>query len=186
MAQRYSAWLIAIAAVMISIVSAPGPIGILGAGLAVVMIVMAVVDLRNFIIPDGLNAAGFVLALVHASVREPDVMFWAMMMALMRGAALALVFLAIRVGYFRIRERHGLGLGDVKLAAVAGAWLDWMMIPIALELAVLAALTGYVVRQFVLGRSISLKSRLPFGVFLAPAIWICWLLETIGLGSLES
>ena len=36
-------------------------------------------------------------------------------------------FFALRYGYARLRGRQGLGLGDVKLAFVAGAWLDWLM-----------------------------------------------------------
>jgi leader peptidase (prepilin peptidase)/N-methyltransferase len=170
--------LVAIAAVVISILSAPSAIGVLGAGLALVAMAIAVVDWRSFVIPDALNAAGLVLAMVHAAARQPDIALWAMAMALMRGAVVALMFLAVRIVYAQVRGRQGLGLGDVKLAVVAGAWLDWMMIPIAIELSVLAALCGYLFRQFAMGRSISLTNRVPFGVFLAPAIWTCWIVET--------
>ena len=96
---------------------------------------------------------------------------------MLRGTMLALIFLAIRVGYARLRGWQGLGLGDVKLAFVAGAWLDWAMIPVAIQLAAFAALSAYIVRQLAFGRSFSAVSRMPFGVFFAPAIWICWLLE---------
>ena len=96
----------------------------------------------------------------------------------MRGAALALVFLALRNGYARMRGRQGLGLGDVKLAGVAGAWLDWLVMPIAIELAAFAALTGYMLRHVLFRRPISATDRLPFGFFFAPAIWLSWVLET--------
>jgi leader peptidase (prepilin peptidase)/N-methyltransferase len=72
---------------------------------------------------------------------------------------------------------QGLGLGDVKLAFVAGAWLDWLTIPLAIQLAAFAALSAFLVRQLVSGQSMSATNRMPFGLFLAPAIWICWLLE---------
>jgi leader peptidase (prepilin peptidase)/N-methyltransferase len=97
--------------------------------------------------------------------------------AAIRGGVLALIFLALRYGYARLRGRQGLGLGDVKLALVAGAWLDWQMIPIAIELAVFAALSAYGVRQLASGQSISATSRMPFGLFFAPAIWISWVLQ---------
>ncbi len=48
--------------------------------------------------------------------------------------------------YRRLRGREGIGLGDVKLAGVAGAWLDWQSIPIAVEIAALAALAVCLVR----------------------------------------
>jgi leader peptidase (prepilin peptidase) / N-methyltransferase len=84
----------------------------------------------------------------------------------------------LRVGYRGLRRREGLGLGDVKLAVVAGAWLGWLTIPIAVELAALTGLATYLVRRYWLGRALQMTSRLPFGLFFAPAIWLGWLLES--------
>ena len=169
--------LLAVAVSFVSIAIAPGAIGLLGAGLALVTIAIAVIDWRSFVIPNWLNAAGLCLAFIHTAAHEPDAVLWAVAIAAIRGAALALVFLALRSAYSWFRGRQGLGLGDVKLAAVAGAWLDWLIIPIAIEIAAVAALSGYVLRQLVLGRSISTTNRVPFGFFFAPTIWICWVLE---------
>ena len=141
------------------------------------MLAVAVADIRSFTIPNSLNVAGFGLATLHAAALQPEAMLWAVAAAALRGAVLALVFLALRLVYAYARGRQGLGLGDVKLAAVAGAWLDWMMMPIALELAAFAALLAYLLRQFVVRRSISATHRIPFGLFFAPAIWLCWLLQ---------
>ena len=149
--------------------------------LAVVMLAVAVMDARHFIIPNELNTAGFTLDLLHAAIQSPDAVLEATAAATLRGAVLALLFLGLRVGYRRLRGREGIGLGDVKLACVAGAWLDWSTIPIAVEIAALAALTVYMVRQHVLGRSLRPTSRLPFGLFFAPAIWLGWLIETAAL-----
>jgi leader peptidase (prepilin peptidase)/N-methyltransferase len=168
---------VAAGAVYVSVVSAPGAIGLLAAALALVMLAIAIIDWRSFIIPNWLNAAGFALALLHAAAQEPGAMWQAVAIAATRGVALALIFFALRYGYARLRGRQGLGLGDVKLALVAGAWLDWLMIPVAIELAAFAALLGYLLRQLVSGRSISATSRMPFGLFFAPAIWICWIIE---------
>src|SRR3974377_2426191 len=63
---------IAAAGVYFSLVSAPGPIGVLGAGLALIMLAIAVIDLRSFIIPDVLNAAAALLAIMHAAAQEPE------------------------------------------------------------------------------------------------------------------
>ena len=174
-------WSFAVPGVLISIASAPDTIGLLGAGLALVMVAIAVVDRRSFVIPDALTAAGLGLAVVHAAAQEPDAMVHAVLLAAVRGAALASLFLIFRSVYARIRGRQGLGLGDVKLAGVAGAWLDWSLMPIAVELAAVAALCAYALRQAFLGRPISVTNRVPFGLFFAPAIWACWVLETTWL-----
>ena len=152
-------------------------IGFLGAGLALAMLAIAVIDWRSFIIPDWLNAVGGSLALMHAAAQEPEAMLQAVAVAALRGIMLALVFLALRYGYARYRGRQGLGLGDVKLAFVAGAWLDVFMVPVAIQLAVFAALSAYLVRHLVMRQSLSATTRMPFGLFFAPAIWVSWLLE---------
>lgn len=177
MMMNVSLGLVAAAAVYLSVVSAPGTIGLLGAGFALVMLAIAVIDWRSFIIPDRLNLAGGGLALMSAAAQEPEAMLRAVAAAVLRGMVLALIFLAVRYGYARWRGRQGLGLGDVKLAFVAGAWLDWLMVPIAIQLAAFAALSGYLLRQLISGQSISASSRMPFGLFFAPAVWLCWLIE---------
>jgi leader peptidase (prepilin peptidase) / N-methyltransferase len=169
--------MLAIAAISISLISLPGTLGVLAAGLALTMLTIAVIDWRSFIIPDWLNASAGALAMVYAIVQEPEAMVHAVATATLRGLVVALVFLGIRAGYARLRSRQGLGMGDVKLAFVAGAWLDWIMIPLAIQLAAFAALSVYVLRQVILRETFSAVSRVPFGLFFAPAIWFCLVLE---------
>jgi prepilin signal peptidase PulO-like enzyme (type II secretory pathway) len=68
--------------------------------------------------------------------------------------------------------------GDAKLAGVAGVWLDWTVLPIALEIAVLGTLTAVLVYQLIARQRLKSTTRLPFGLFLAPAIWMGWLIQT--------
>ncbi|HZL41456.1 MAG TPA: hypothetical protein VFC45_14395 [Pseudolabrys sp.] len=75
------------------------------------------------------------------------------------------------------RRRAGLGLGNVKLAFVAGARLDWVMIPVAIEIAALRALVAYAVFR-TMGRQ-RFSTRLPFGLLLAPATWFSWLISAL-------
>ncbi|HEY6359258.1 MAG TPA: prepilin peptidase [Vicinamibacterales bacterium] len=84
------------------------------------------------------------------------------------GAALgAGVLLAIRWLWFRWKGVDGMGLGDVKMLAMVGAFLGWRQVWLVLFLASLAgAVTGV---SLALLRGRSLRSRLPFGAFLAPA-----------------
>jgi leader peptidase (prepilin peptidase) / N-methyltransferase len=171
--------LVLVASTTVSIAVAPGWLGLAGAGLALVMLTIAVVDYRTFRIPNWLNLIGFILASIHAAALMPDAPLAALASASLRGTALAIVFLSLWLIYKCIRGREGMGLGDVKLAFVAGAWLDWAFIPVAVQLAAFAALTAYLFQYRFLGRSLSLTSRLPFGTFFAPAIWFAWICEQI-------
>jgi len=164
--------------IVTSVILVPDWGGILGAGLAVLMVAIAAADARRFIIPDELSAAALILGLVYAVTEDRDVWAQALAWSAVRGAVSALIFLAVRVLYRRLRGRDGIGLGDVKLAGVAGVWLDWSFIPIAIELAAVAALGAYMIRHFYFRRVLRPTTRMPFGLFLAPAIWISWLLET--------
>jgi leader peptidase (prepilin peptidase)/N-methyltransferase len=162
-----------------SMIVVPGALGVAGAGLACLMVRIAAVDARRFIIPDELSAAALALGLVHAAIGHPDAIGEALAIAMLRGGVMALAFFGLWAAYRRLRGRDGIGLGDVKLAGVAGVWLDWPSIPIAVEIAALAALAVCLARWLALGRTISATTRLPFGLFLAPAIWIAWLGETM-------
>jgi len=167
---------LALAATATSLWAAPGFRGALGAALALVMLAISIIDARQFIIPDTLTAAALALGLVDAGMQDWDTVLAGIGAAVLRGAVLASCFLALRAVYYRSRGRQGIGLGDVKLAAVAGVWLEWTTIPIAIEIAALAALATIAIRQFVRGRPLRAQGRLPFGLFLAPAIWLSWLL----------
>jgi leader peptidase (prepilin peptidase) / N-methyltransferase len=169
----------AIATAAASMIAVPGARGVAGAGLACLMIAIAAVDARRFIIPDELTAAAVALGLADAAIRHPDGIGEALAVAVLRAGIVAAAFFGLWALYRRLRGREGIGLGDVKLAGVAGAWLDWPSIPVAVEIAALAALAVCLVRWLALGRAISATTRLPFGAFLAPAIWIAWLGETM-------
>jgi len=156
----------------------PNVNGIMGSGLAVLMIAIAVVDSRSFIIPDELTAAALVLGFLHAAIQGYGVVVEALGFAALRGAVLALAFLSLRLLYRRFRGREGIGLGDVKLAGVAGVWLDWPMAAIAVEIAALAALAVYAARLLYTGGSVRATAKLPFGLFFAPGIWLGWLLQS--------
>jgi len=169
---------VAIAACAVSLIAAPGLAGFLGAALALIALAIAVIDARWFIIPNELTAAGFALGLVYAAATEPQALH-AMFFAALRGAVLALLFLGMREAYRRLRGRDGIGLGDVKLAGVAGAWLSWLAMPIAIEIAALAAIAVFAVRHYAAGRPLDATLKFPFGLFLAPSIWLGWLIDVM-------
>lgn len=166
------------AAAAVSVAIAPNTQGIAGAGLALLAATIAAIDARHFVIPDELNLGALMLALINTSIQYPDNIVEAIALALLRGFASACTFLCLQISYRWLRNREGLGSGDVKLAGVAGAWLGWSTIPIAVEFAALAALGTYAIHHCVNGSTLRATGRLPFGLFFAPAIWFGWLLET--------
>ena len=169
--------LIGALAVGLSFAASPDWRGVFGAALALLMLAIALSDIRHFIVPDALSASAFMLGLIFAALFDDAPLAEAILTCLLRAAAAALPLLALMLFYEWWRGRPGLGLGDVKLAAVAGAWLDWFTIVGVIEVAALAALAAYAVWRYVLHRPIAATTPLPFGLFLAPAIWAGWLAE---------
>ncbi len=170
---------VALCAAFASLMAAPGLDGALGGALACLMLAIAAVDRREFVIPDALSGSAFALGLLAAEFAAlrgiDDGAAW----ALIRAAAAAGALLAVRYFYSLWRGREGLGLGDVKLAGVAGVWLSPNTIAFAFELAALAALVAYGIQQWRRSQAFRPDAKLPFGAYLAPSIWMCWIFERL-------
>lgn len=164
--------------VFASLLTAPAAEGLYGAFLAALMLAIAANDARHYLIPNELTGAAFALALLRAAAFVPDVGAEALLWPVARAVAVALPLLLLMLAYRYWRGRDGLGLGDVKLAAVCGAWLDLVTVAAVIELAALLAIGAYVANAAVQRKPLRGTAFLPFGLFLAPSIWIGWLGET--------
>ncbi len=151
----------------------------LGAFLAGLVLAIAVSDFRRYIIPNELTGAALGLALLRAGTIGPEAGWDGLLWAAGRALAIALPFLALMMGYRWWRGRDGLGLGDIKLAGVAGAWLGFVTVFAMVELATLTALGAYFLTGAIRKRPLKATAMLPFGLFLAPAIWLGWLAEAL-------
>jgi len=167
-----------IGAILASLFAAPGLVGVGGAVLASISVAIAVIDRRKLLIPNELSAGALLVGLAVSALGAENAMD-RFVLAAARAALMFAAFFAFRVGFRRLRGVDGMGLGDVKLAAAAGAWLDWGYLPLAVNIAALAALTVALVRRL-FGKDVGVRSKLPFGAFFAPAIWLCWLLAALG------
>lgn len=135
------------------------------------LLVLGWIDLRTWLLPDRLTlpliAFGLAAAVLFAPSNLAD-----------RAAAAALGYLALwavaRI-YRRLRGRDGLGLGDAKLLAAAGAWVGVLALPQVVLLAACAALVAAL--GLALAGAVRLRgtTALPFGPFLALATWAVWL-----------
>ena len=71
--------------------------------------------------------------------------------------------------YRRLRGIDGLGRGDAKLLAAAGAWLGWAALPSVIFLAATAGLVFGIGR--ILARRQSAAEAIAFGPFIAAGFW---------------
>ncbi len=165
-------------AFLASVAAAPGLSGLLGGSLAVMMAAIAAIDAREFVIPDKLVLAALAFGLLEVSVAPPGPPVANIGSGALRALLLAALFLGFRSAYRTIRGYEGLGLGDVKLAAVAGLWLDWLTTAIAVDIAALSAL-AFVLIAGARGQKVTRTTKVPFGLFFAPAIWLSWLLGAV-------
>ena len=127
---------------------------------ACALIVLFVTDLQHKILPNVITLPGIVVGFVCSVFLPPG---W---MSSLIGLAVGGGFLlAIAEAYYRIRGQEGLGMGDVKLLAMIGAFLGWKLVLLTL---VFASFTGSLAGGVLIasGRG-NMKYALPFGTFLA-------------------
>jgi leader peptidase (prepilin peptidase)/N-methyltransferase len=129
------------------------------------LIVLFGTDFQTMRLPNVLTYSGIVIGLAASVFLPPG---W---QSSLIGAALgAAIPLLIRWGWYRATKVDAMGLGDVKMLAMIGAFLGWKQVWVVLFLATLAgALFG--VTLLVIRKS-SLASRLPFGTFLSMAAYV--------------
>lgn len=131
--------------------------------MSVALMVMVVVDLEHFIIPDTVHVVLIPLALAYHYILGSPWDEVAISTALMSALALFLHY-----GYSALRGRVMLGFGDVKFFAVAGLWLGlWPLLPFLFLSGLLGVVLGLGWR--LLGRG----EVFPFGPALAMALFIC-------------
>jgi leader peptidase (prepilin peptidase)/N-methyltransferase len=138
----------------------PTPLLIVRLVFAWAMIVLFVIDLQHKILPNVITLPGIVVGVLANALAGPG---W---VASLIGAALgAGILFAIAEVYYRVRHEEGLGMGDVKMLGMIGAFLGWKLVLVTL---VLSSFLGSIVGIGVLiAKKESLKYALPFGTFLA-------------------
>lgn len=127
---------------------------------ACAMIVLFAIDLRHHILPNVVTIPGIAVGFALSFVLPPG--WLASLIGLLAGGGL---LFAIAETYYRLRGVEGLGMGDVKMLAMIGAFLGWELMLLTLVLASFAgSLIG--VAMMASGRG-GMKAALPFGTFLA-------------------
>ena len=139
-----------------------GPSALLAVRLAFAcaLIVLFAIDLRHRILPNLITLPGIAAGFVASVFLPPG---WiSSLIGIVGGGG---ILFAIAEVYYRVRGQEGLGMGDVKMLAMIGAFLGWPLMVLTL---VLASFAGSIVGVSLIasGRG-SMQAALPFGTFLA-------------------
>ncbi|MFN3311960.1 MAG: prepilin peptidase [Hyphomonas sp.] len=135
--------------------------------LAVVLAAVAWTDGHSLRIPDMLSIP-LILGGIGLSFVLPDLGVLHHVAGAVGGYLLFSLFGEL---HFRQRGFEGLGLGDAKLFAAAGAWLGWQLLPLVL----LAASIGGICWAVVLSR----HREVAFGPWLAAAFFLAWSIQVL-------
>ncbi|PLY03583.1 MAG: prepilin peptidase [Desulfuromonas sp.] len=134
------------------------------------LVVITFVDLDHQIIPNSISLPGIVCGFI-ASFVVPWIQWHESLLGAVAGGGLLFV---IAAGYRLVAKKEGMGMGDVKLLAMIGAFLGWQSI---LPVVFVASLAGSIVGiPLMLMQKADRKLALPFGPFLsfAAMIYLFW------------
>jgi leader peptidase (prepilin peptidase)/N-methyltransferase len=124
------------------------------------LVVLFAIDLEHQLLPNTITLPGIVVGFLFSLLTEPG--WFASLIGIVIGGG---VLFAVAEVYYRFRHEEGLGMGDVKMLAMIGAFLGWKLTLVTL---MAASFAGSVVGVGLIasGRG-GMKYALPFGTFLA-------------------
>ncbi len=150
------------AMLFVAVVYVTPPEPLLFARLIFVAILIALfgIDLEHQILPNSITLPGIAIGLIFSAVAPPGVKD--SVIGALLGAG---ILYAIAWGYYLWRREEGMGMGDVKMLAMIGAFLGWKAVLVTL---VLSSFSGAIIGVILLSaQKGDMKFALPFGTFLA-------------------
>ena len=138
----------------------PGPLLATRLILVCILIALFGIDLEHQILPNVITLPGIAIGVLLSLIAPPG---WkdALLGVLLGGG----VLYAIAGAYYLWRREEGMGMGDVKMLAMIGAFLGWKAVLVTLVLSSFAgAIIGLALMAAQRG---TMKFALPFGTFLA-------------------
>ncbi len=133
------------------------------------LIILGFIDFFHQLLPHEITLPLFILSVIYSLFRSGFGLRQALLGAAVGGGFLFVVY----AGYFWLRKKEGLGIGDIMMMLAVGAFLGWRATILTLILASFAgALVGI---TLLLMRKRNLQFALPFGSFLAPAAFVSFL-----------
>lgn len=143
--------------------------------LACALALLSAIDLASFRLPDvgTLGLCGLGLALWLPPLAGPGVAVPGTLL-IHAGAALAgyALLAGLAAAWRAARGQEGLGLGDAKLLAAAGAWVGPTGLPLVLMLGAASGLATALAVRAITGR---VPRVIAFGPHLALGFWVAWM-----------
>lgn len=125
------------------------------------LIVLFAIDFEHHLLPNVITLPGTAVGIAFSALTGEPGLTASLIGAVVGGGSLWLIAEA----YYRIRHEDGLGMGDVKMLAMIGAFLGWQLTIMTL---VMGSLAGSIVGLIIIAaRKGDMKYALPFGTFLA-------------------
>jgi leader peptidase (prepilin peptidase)/N-methyltransferase len=142
----------------------------IGCVLGWTLLALGWIDWQHMLLPDLLTLPLLLAGLAATAILVPE------SLADHAAASVAgyLAFRALDIVYRRLRGRDGLGQGDAKLLAAAGAWVGLAALPTVVLGGAIAGI-GIALLMRLNGERIGAATALPFGTALAFATWLVWL-----------
>lgn len=158
----------ALLAVLVVLVTPPGLLLASRLVFTALLIVLFVIDLELQLLPNNITLPGIAAGFLFSFIVPPGPM--ASFAGILLGAG---VLYGIAAAYYFLRREEGMGMGDVKMLAMIGAFLGWRAVLLTL---VLSSFAGAVVGLALMSsKREGLKYALPFGTFLALAAFVAML-----------
>jgi leader peptidase (prepilin peptidase)/N-methyltransferase len=124
------------------------------------LIVLFAIDLEHHLLPNVITLPGIAIGFMFSFVTEPG--WQASLLGIIAGGG---VLFLIAETYYRLRHEEGLGMGDVKMLAMIGAFVGWKLTMLTL---MFASFAGTIIGLGMIAARIgTMKYALPFGTFLA-------------------
>jgi len=141
------------------------------AGLGCAIIGITWFDVDHYRIPDWISYPLILAGLVFVYMTKPSETLLHIM-----GALIGYGFIWMLNTYWRRKHgKDGIGMGDAKLLAGAGAWLGVFALPIVTLIASASALLVILFRALIMRAPVEAGQRIPFGPFIALGFWLVWL-----------
>jgi leader peptidase (prepilin peptidase)/N-methyltransferase len=138
----------------------PSPLLVARLVFACAMIVLFVVDLEHRILPNVITIPGIIAGFVFSLFLPPG--WLGSLIGIVAGGGVLLLMAEM---YYRFRKEEGLGMGDVKMLAMIGAFLGWKLMLVTLVLG--SFLGSFIGIGMIALKKGDMKYALPFGTFLA-------------------